>query len=76
MTPDQNPYQIEHQRIRFRRLSLGQEVPGHTPAARGNWGLALSGGGIRSATFCLGVLQAMARAPAPSASTRQVPPAT
>lgn len=76
MTPDQNPYQIEHQRIRFRRLSLGQEVPGHTPAARGNWGLALSGGGIRSATFCLGVLQAMARAPAPSASTRPAPPAT
>lgn len=28
-----------------------------------NWGLALSGGGIRSATFCLGVLQALAKAP-------------
>lgn len=27
------------------------------------WGLALSGGGIRSATFCLGVLQALAKAP-------------
>ena len=26
------------------------------------WGLALSGGGIRSATFCLGVLQALAMA--------------
>jgi hypothetical protein len=26
------------------------------------WGLALSGGGIRSATFCLGVLQALAQA--------------
>ena len=26
------------------------------------WGLALSGGGIRSATFCLGVLQALAEA--------------
>ncbi len=26
------------------------------------WGLALSGGGIRSATFCLGVLQALAKA--------------
>lgn len=30
---------------------------------RETWGLALSGGGIRSATFCLGVLQALARAP-------------
>ncbi|CAN7504196.1 hypothetical protein [Polaromonas sp. LjRoot131] len=28
-----------------------------------SWGLALSGGGIRSATFCLGVLQALAKAP-------------
>ncbi|WP_141753278.1 hypothetical protein [Duganella sp. HH101] len=28
------------------------------------WGLALSGGGIRSATFCLGVLQALSRIPA------------
>lgn len=26
------------------------------------WGLALSGGGIRSATFCLGILQALAQA--------------
>ena len=31
------------------------------------WALALSGGGIRSATFCLGVLQALARAKAPQA---------
>lgn len=31
-----------------------------------NWALALSGGGIRSATFCLGVLQALAQ-PRPSA---------
>ncbi|WP_411886772.1 hypothetical protein [Polaromonas sp. YR568] len=29
---------------------------------RETWGLALSGGGIRSATFCLGVLQALAKA--------------
>ena len=33
-----------------------------------NWGLALSGGGIRSATFALGVLQAMARTAIPTAS--------
>lgn len=31
-------------------------------APRELWGLALSGGGIRSATFCLGVLQALAKA--------------
>lgn len=35
------------------------------PSQKGRWALALSGGGIRSATFCLGVLQALARAPAP-----------
>jgi hypothetical protein len=30
-------------------------------ATSGNWALAFSGGGIRSATFCLGVLQGLAR---------------
>ncbi|WP_449433493.1 patatin-like phospholipase family protein [Pseudomonas putida] len=30
------------------------------PAERRFWGLALSGGGIRSATFCLGVIKALA----------------
>lgn len=30
-----------------------------------NWALSLSGGGIRSATFSLGIMQAMARAPLP-----------
>lgn len=30
--------------------------------SKNTWGLALSGGGIRSATFCLGVLQALALA--------------
>jgi hypothetical protein len=37
------------------------------------WGLCLSGGGIRSATFCLGVLQALSRAPAPDASATASP---
>ncbi|WP_141758563.1 hypothetical protein [Duganella sp. HH105] len=32
------------------------------------WGLALSGGGIRSATFCLGVLQTLSRIPAAALS--------
>lgn len=72
MTADETPYQTEQQRIRFRRLKLHQ----HAPEA-GNWGLALSGGGIRSATFCLGVLQAMARAQAPGqpAASPEAPPA-
>ncbi|NBF13243.1 hypothetical protein [Pseudomonas sp. Fl4BN1] len=73
MTSDENPYQIEQQRIRFRRLSLHLEAPGQTRSSRGHWGLALSGGGIRSATFCLGVLQAMARAPAPTAPAEPPP---
>ncbi|WP_409303521.1 patatin-like phospholipase family protein, partial [Pseudomonas sp. KCJK8993] len=63
MTPADTPYQIEQQRIRFRRLNLQQSATQQPPLE--NWGLALSGGGIRSATFGLGVLQAMARAPAP-----------
>lgn len=37
----------------------------------GNWALALSGGGIRSATFCLGVLQALAR---PRGAAAGLPP--
>ena len=35
----------------------GQELPGPRDAV---WGLALSGGGIRSATFCFGLMQAFA----------------
>lgn len=42
------------------RLVLGQTLRGD-PSAVEAWGLALSGGGIRSATFGLGVLQALAR---------------
>lgn len=75
MTTDSTPYSIEQQRIRFRRLSLHQEAPGHPLLNRANWGLALSGGGIRSATFCLGVLQAMARAPAPTLPDEPAQPA-
>ncbi|MFL6655916.1 MAG: patatin-like phospholipase family protein, partial [Sulfurifustis sp.] len=54
----------EQERIRTRRETLG--VNARTP---GNWGLALSGGGIRSATFALGVLQALAKAPSPDAAS-------
>lgn len=55
-------YDNEKARIEERRETL-QLAP---VTSRKAWGLALSGGGIRSATFCLGVLQAMARANAPA----------
>lgn len=57
-------YAAERARIDLRRgcLELDKDGP-----RRKYWALALSGGGIRSATFGLGVLQAMARAPAPAA---------
>jgi len=46
----------EATRVANRRQQLG--LPARD--AGGNWALALSGGGIRSATFCFGVLQALA----------------
>ncbi|WP_198115136.1 patatin-like phospholipase family protein [Massilia rhizosphaerae] len=45
------------------RIRLRRAVPARQ--ATSAWGLCLSGGGIRSATFCLGVLQALSRAPRP-----------
>ncbi len=42
--------------IRQRREALSGADDGRRP-----WGLALSGGGIRSATFCLGLLKALAQ---------------
>jgi len=39
------------------------------------WGLSLSGGGIRSATFCLGVLQGLSKAPGPQALAPGAAPA-
>lgn len=41
--------------VRTRREALHGTDDGHRP-----WGLALSGGGIRSATFCLGLLKSLA----------------
>ena len=52
---------LEAQRIKARRRELdtaGEDEPA--------FGLALSGGGIRSATFALGVLQGLAQTSAPS----------
>ena len=55
-------YGAEWARIENRRTELGLEGFSAEEVA---WGLALSGGGIRSATFCLGVLQALAKAELP-----------
>jgi hypothetical protein len=49
----------EQEQIAYRHRSLYAD-PTQAPKAR--WGLAFSGGGIRSATFNLGVLQALAKA--------------
>lgn len=54
----------ERQRARLRRATMGVVRPaGHEDAP---WALAFSGGGIRSATFCLGVLQGLTQAEAPA----------
>ena len=50
-------YIIENQRAQVRRQDMNIVRPnGHADT---NWALGLSGGGIRSATFCLGALQGM-----------------
>lgn len=46
--------------IAARRARLG-DAQGAGAGSAAPWGLALSGGGIRSATFCLGLLRALAR---------------
>ncbi len=54
----------EHSRAANRRARMGVvRPPGHEDVP---WALALSGGGIRSATYCLGVLQGLMRAEAPA----------
>ena len=55
-------YEAEWQTIQERRLASGAPTPSPGTAPRDLTGLALSGGGIRSATFNLGVLQALNRA--------------
>lgn len=59
MTSDKPSWLVqEHGRIDFRRRRQGRPLIGQEPVV----GLALSGGGIRSATFCLGLLVSMGRA--------------
>lgn len=56
------------EQVRIRRKALNQQhqgaslPPGYFPSdeSENKWGLALSGGGIRSATFCLGLIAALA----------------
>jgi len=63
-----NPYypselaEREHQLVQHRRKKNGLPAVTEESKSRGPYvGLALSGGGIRSATFCLGVCQHLAR---------------
>ncbi|RDK10959.1 hypothetical protein [Cupriavidus lacunae] len=69
----------EAARIAQRRRQLG--IAPRSDDGQRNWALALSGGGIRSATFCLGVMQAMAgtampaKAAAPSPAPEAATPA-
>jgi hypothetical protein len=52
---------LEHALIRARRAAWGERAPGeHALPVHHPLGLALSGGGIRSATFSLGLVQALA----------------
>ncbi|MFY9477990.1 MAG: hypothetical protein WAQ08_10085 [Aquabacterium sp.] len=59
--------QQERERALQRRQTLNIVRPHGQDQAQ--WGIALSGGGIRSATFCLGALQALAHNPGPLASS-------
>lgn len=67
--PADKQYEAERKRIALRREKLNIDlkitIADDSNQASSLWGLALSGGGIRSATFGLGVLQAMARAKVP-----------
>lgn len=54
---------VGRMRDELARIRLRRSVPAQQ--ATSAWGLCLSGGGIRSATFCLGVLEALGRAPVP-----------
>jgi len=58
MAAEDHGFGDEAARIAHRRRQLG--IAPRTHEGQRNWALALSGGGIRSATFCLGVTQAMA----------------
>ncbi|MGC3985898.1 MAG: hypothetical protein QM777_14925 [Pseudorhodoferax sp.] len=52
--------QVQARRQAWARAGIDDEL-GKPLEEAGLWGLALSGGGIRSATFCFGLLRALAR---------------
>ncbi|SDD33875.1 hypothetical protein SAMN05216345_1086 [Cupriavidus sp. YR651] len=60
MPGEDHGWEDEALRVAHRRRAL--EIPAQPGGRTGNWAIALSGGGIRSATFCLGVMQALAEA--------------
>src|SRR5205085_4009539 len=66
--PSGGSAEVHHERLGRENSDLDVE-----DGAPSNWALALSGGGIRSATFCLGVLQALAKPT--DAEWRAMPPA-
>ena len=56
------PAELEEIKRRRKKLNQPDVPPDPGPATRlGLVGLALSGGGIRSSAFCLGVIQALAK---------------
>lgn len=61
----------EHERQRAHARRQGLEIARPAGHEQVQWGLALSGGGIRSATFCLGVLQALAKRGSPGPRPEQ-----
>jgi Patatin-like phospholipase len=67
--PPDDAYGKESQRVNDRRATLG--IEDHPAEVLGRWGLAISGGGIRSATFGLGVLQGLAALAPASARPRK-----
>ncbi|CAG2160753.1 hypothetical protein LMG26411_07728 [Cupriavidus numazuensis] len=71
MPADDHGFGDEAARIAQRRRQLG--IPARPGGDGRNWALALSGGGIRSATFCLGVLQALAGTPRPKSDAEPEP---
>ncbi|WP_051975080.1 hypothetical protein [Cupriavidus necator] len=61
----------EATRIAHRRRQLG--IAPRVSEGQRNWALALSGGGIRSATFCLGVMQALSGTEMPAEAVQPAP---
>src|SRR5260221_11242323 len=57
----------EQDRAKLRRSTM--QIPRPEAHRQAEWALAFSGGGIRSATFCLGVLQGLAKAAPPVPQT-------